>query len=62
MKSSRPKYHVNKSTTLNFGRGSVVPQEITGEGGDCEEAAFLNSLHVHIRRGPKGSSAIGPQL
>ncbi len=31
-------------------------------GGGCEESAFLNSLHDHIRSGTKGASAIDPQL
>jgi hypothetical protein len=39
----------------------VATENIWG-GGECEEAAFLNSLHAHIRSGPKGASAIGPQL
>jgi hypothetical protein len=40
----------------------VATENIGGRGGECEEAAFLNSLHGHIRSDTKGASAIGPQL
>jgi hypothetical protein len=63
MKSSCPKCRMNTSTVPNFYHGSVVQQGISGGGGlKCEESAFLNSLHAHIRSGMKGASAIGPQL
>jgi hypothetical protein len=31
-------------------------------GGECEESAFLNSLHAYISSAMKGASHIGPQL
>ena len=53
MKSSCPKRRANRSTPLDFCRGSVYQQRISwgGDGGECEKAVVL-----------KGASAIGPQL